>query len=168
MPAGCLLETIAAATEVADEGERYVPHDPVTGEPWPQWTSTVTESAQVLRECAVGIFIENLGIFSRGRDTLAAVPTANLVGSLVGYTFEIVGIGAAIQNMWVAATALGVVGTFMGDVAIAEASIRDLLGIDRDLVGVLALGLRDEAAGSRPHVRDVTDSGRVVWHEVDL
>ena len=45
----------------------------------------------------VAIFVENLGIFSHGRRVLAAALRPARAGELVGYGFELVGIGAAID-----------------------------------------------------------------------
>jgi nitroreductase len=159
-----MLGALADEVVAAPGADSYVPHDPVTGEPDDRWVSTVGESAEVLRSCAAAIFIENTGEFSRGRRTLASVPTEHLARSITGYTFEVIGLGAAIQNMWVAATALGVRGTFMGDVVVAEDTISSALGVAGDLVGVLALGY-SEAGPHRVRSIDPSDPARVVWHE---
>ena len=122
-------EEIATAAVAAEGADSYTPRDPVTGMPWPNWTSTVDLSAGVLRDCGAAIFVENLGEFSRGRGTLATVPRSHLVGSLVGYTFEVLGIGMAIENMWVAAAALGLGGSYLGDIVIVEELVRERLGL---------------------------------------
>ena len=158
------LLTEMADTAAASEGaDTYTPRDPLTGAPWPNWDSTVELSGDVLRDCAVGIFIENLGIFSRGRKTLAAVPTSHLVGSLVGYTFEVLGVGTAVENMWIAATALGLRGSFLGDIVIAEDTIREHLALKGDLVGVLALGYT-QADPEWVKEINVGDPNKAVWH----
>jgi len=159
-----MLHDLALAVATSEGADTYVPRDPTTGEPRPDWPSTVAESAEVLRGSATAIFIENRGAFSNGRRSLSAATRTNLVGSLVGYTFEILGIGAAVQNMWVAAHALGIQGTFMGDVVIAEDVISRRLGIHRDLVGVLALGYSEDSPPSDRIAYDIDDPGRVVWH----
>jgi hypothetical protein len=124
----------------------------------------VAESAEVLRSVPLGIFIENLGEFSKGRSTLASVPRDNLRGSLVAYTFEVLGIGAAIMNMWIAANSLGAQVAFMGDVCVAERAIAAKLGITRDLIGVLAVGYSHAPASEGRMYYDVSDETRVVWH----
>ena len=73
----------------------------------PQYTSTVLDSADVLLDVPATVWIENLGAFSAGRQTLLNIPKEALAGSLEGYGLELIGIGAAIENMWVAANALG-------------------------------------------------------------
>ena len=155
------LAHLVAASEGADT---YVPRDPTTGQPRPDWPSTVVESASVLQKAATGIFIENRGVFSDGRRALSGATQTNLEGSLVGYTFEVLGVGAAIENMFLAAHALGVQGTFMGDVVIAEEAISLRLGIKRDLIGVLALGYSSEPVSTQRVAYNLDDPDRVIWH----
>lgn len=137
------LRRIADAVQYAKDADTYVPVDPRTGLPRSDWPSTVAESAEVLRQVPLGIFVENLGEFSFGRSTVAGLRGESLEAALVGYTFEVIGLGAAVQNMWISAHLHGLVGVFMGDVVIAEALIRDVLGMRGDFVGVLALGYSD-------------------------
>lgn len=135
-----LLQVISAAAIASPGVEEYVPSDPVTARPREDWPSTVVESAEVLRSVPAAIFVENLGPFSGGRSTLCTVPREHLTDALVGYGFELLGVGAAIQNLWLAAEALGLGAVYMGDVVIAEREIRARLGMEGDLMGVLALG----------------------------
>lgn len=159
-----LLRELADEVATADGADTYVPHDPETGRIRTDWPSSVAESAAVLASVPVAIFIENLGAFSKGRATLASVPNENLRGSLVAYTFEVLGIGAALTNMWIAAISLGVQAVFMGDICVAEKRIAEKLGLQRDLVGVLALGYsRAPVSPDRVHY-DISDQTRVVWH----
>lgn len=158
-----LLTEIADAAVASEGADTYTPRDPLTGEPWPNWDSTVELSGDLLRACGVGIFVENLGEFSRGRATLASVPTSHLMGSIVGYTFEILGVGMAIENMWIGATALGLRGSYLGDIVIAEDMIRERLGLQGDLVGVLALGYTTAQPEWLKHL-DAKDGDRTVWH----
>jgi nitroreductase len=159
-----LLRELAMDVEAAEGADSYVPRDPSSGKPRSDWPSTVVESAGVLRDSSAAIFVENRGMFSDGRRNLSAATKRNLVGSLVGYTFEVIGIGAAIENMFIAAHALGVQGAFMGDVVIAESRISRRLGIELDLVGVLALGYSDAPRPRDRVVYDVDDHDRVIWH----
>jgi len=159
------LAALADAVERATGADEYVPHDPATGKPRPAYVSTVRESAQVLRDVSAAIFMENRGLFSNGRSALASASRPALAGSLVGFGLEMVGIGAAIENMWLAAEALGVRVAFMGDVAIAEDEICHRLNIAGDLVGVLALGFSDVPPPTRRQRLDEHDADHVVWHE---
>lgn len=118
----------------------YVPHDPATGLPRPEYRSTVVDSGEVLRAVSLAVFVENLGPFSRGLDALVDTDERGLRSALFGYGLEMVGVGAAIENMWLAAHALGLSAALLGDVAIAELEIAAVLGLTGDLVGVLAVG----------------------------
>ena len=158
------LDRLATAVATAEGADTYVPRDPATGIPRADWPSTVVESAEVLRSASAAIFVENRGAFSDGRRTLTTTTGDRLAGSLVGYTFEVLGIGAAIQNMWLAANSLGVVGTYLGDVVIAEPIIAAELGIALDLVGVLVLAYSDAPAKPERVIYDLDDEERVVWH----
>jgi nitroreductase len=157
---GDLADTVA----MADGADSYVPKDPLTGVARPDWPSSVAESAAVLRSVPLGIFVENVGAFSRGRGVLASISQENLRGCLVGYTMEIIGIGAAIMNMLLAASSLGVQALFMGDVCVAERAIAAKLGFSCDLIGVLAIGYSQAPVSPNRVHYDVSDETRVVWH----
>lgn len=160
---GDLLDEMACAVEGARDTETYVPHDPVTGRPRPEWPSTVLQSAAALRSARVAIFIENSGAFSRGRQALVIATREALEVSIVGYGLEILGVGAAIENMWIAAVAHGVSGVFMGDILIAESLIKARLGIECDLAGVLALGYTTGEELVPQQTRGELDPARVHW-----
>jgi len=155
------LEALADAVQSANDIKEFVPADPATGLPREDWSSTVIESAGVLRMASICIFIENLGAFSDGRRAIAGARREHLENLLIGYSVEIIGLGAAIENMWLAANAHGLGGVFMGDVLIAEEDIRQRLHMRGDLVGVLALGYCD----GRPVGERVFLDGRVVRHD---
>jgi nitroreductase len=154
------LHALADAVQHARDAARYAPIDPSTGR-LRRWDSTVAESATVLRSVPLGIFVENLGPFSGGRAAVAAADVALIQSALVGYGLELASLGAAIENMWLAAHGLGLVGVFMGDVAVAEEEIAQRLGLEGDLVGVLALGHPGPDATPVPKR---IEEGRVVHH----
>lgn len=156
-----LLVELADLVQDATDAENYVPIDPETGEPHPDWPSTVTDSADVLRQVSLGIFVENRGEFSGGRHTIARASPKDLDAALVGYTLEVLGLGAAIENMWLAAQSYQLRGLFMGDILIAEDEIRERLRMSGDLVGVLALGY----STGRPRTERFWEDGRMVLHD---
>jgi len=156
---GQALNEIANAVQFAKEIDKFVPEDPATGLPR-EWGSTVAESAQVLREVGVGIFIENTGEFSNGRNSLLNSRCEATGSGLIGYGLEMIGLGAMIENMWLSAHALGLGGVFMGDILVAEEEIKQRLRFSGDLVGVLALGYT--AMQPRPKILK-PDS--VVYHQ---
>lgn len=152
----------AVADDVIQENARadaaFVPLDPASGQAHTRWSSTVVESAQVLREVPVGVFIENRGEFSHDR---RAVATADdVTAAVLTYSLEILGIGAAVENLLIAAGCLGLGGVFIGDILIAEQAIRERLGMEGDLVGVVAIG-----HGPTPAEPRAVQDGRLVWHE---
>ena len=160
-----LLDRIADAAATAPGVETYVPHDPLTGSPHVHWTSSVLESAAMLREVPAAIFVENRGVFSGGRKTLKVAHPDAVRESLTSYGFECVGIGAAIENMWISALSLGLSAFFQGDVVIAEPVIAEHLKIDGDVIGVLGLGYSTASplpARLSPAATQV--DAPVVWH----
>lgn len=72
-----------------------------------------------------------------------------------------IGIGAAIMNMWIAALSLGVQATFMGDICVAKKAIASKLGLRSDLAGALVIGY--PAAGAPQPPSKPIDDERVVW-----
>lgn len=155
-----VLHEFADAVRDARQAERYVPIDPTDGKPR-GWSSTVVESAEILRTVRLGLFVENRGEFSGGCHAVAEAADAVRHSALIGYGLEMIGLGAAIQNMWLAAQAEGLRGVFMGDIAIASAVIRARLTFDGDLVGALAVGYTPEAPTPKYLAPD-----RVVRHDV--
>lgn len=136
------LKGIAKHIEAVTDSRKddFVPHDPSTGRPRASYSSTVSESAEVLRQVPLGIFIENSGKFTNSRHNVAEADRTAMHGALIGVGLEYIGLGASIQNMWLAAQSHGLRGVFMGDILIVEGYIRDELGMSGDLVGILALG----------------------------
>lgn len=157
-----VLVDLADAARSAEDADTYVPYDPSTGAPHPQYQSSVAESADVLAGASAAIFIENRGVFSGGRGALVNAPRDALASSITGYGFELIGLGAAIENMWLAANSLGIGATFMGDVVIVEQAIKRVVSVNGDVVGVLALGhLRPDTT---PHPRPAHESDLAVWY----
>jgi nitroreductase len=161
-----LLAELADAMERSPGLDSYVPMDPLTGKPRPDIPSTVLLSASILRQAAIGIFVENRSPFGRSRQSIVEAIQSGRIGSLIGYSFEVLGIGAAIENMWVAAESFGLRGCYLGDVVIAEDEVRRRLGMQDDLIGVLALGYSDEPIRPRLLADALSDPTHVVWHSV--
>lgn len=157
-----VLDEVARLVKDHDEVDTYVPVDPRTGAGNPGFESTVLASAEVLEAVPLAVFVENLGSFGGGRQSLLSASTELLRQALVGFQFELLGIGGAIQNMWLTAVDLGLAGVFMGDVLVAENEICDLLGCTGDLVGVLALGYSETEP---PPVAAPDAPERVVRHD---
>lgn len=75
---------------------------------------------------------------------------------------DIQSIGAAIQNMLLAAEELGLGSLWIADVLYAYCAIREWIGTRQELVAAVALGYPDEAPGPRPRKpwRELTE-----WRE---
>jgi len=153
------LDKIANLVQANKQADSFVPIDPETGVPR-EWSSTVAESAQILREISLGLFIENQAPFSGGRSTVIAAGEDFRPSAVEGYGFEIMGMGAMVENMWLTARAHRLEGVFMGDVLVSDDEINNILGIEGDLVGVLALGYTDQ----EPHPK-ILKSGAVIFHD---
>ena len=158
-----LLELLAQAVQQAPGADEYVPHDPETVARGPHMCQP---SASQPRCCAMfpPPYSLRTGACSARPDTLAKVSRPALAASLVGYGLEMIGIGACVENMWLAAEALGVQVAFMGDVVVADDEIRRRLRIAGDLVGVLALGYSAVSIPGRRQSLDESDPNHVIWH----
>lgn len=157
-----LITEIADRVAKSPDADSYVPSDPEAGRSRPLWMSTVVESAAVLRNAPAAIFVENLGKFSGGRRRLVQLQRDALAGVLIAYMLECAGIGAAVENMWLAAEALGLKASFMGDVGVEEEYVTRRLSMDGELVGALALGYSNLVPEVKRAVDD--DIDRVHWH----
>jgi hypothetical protein len=72
---------------------------------------------------------------------------------------EYVGLGACIENIWLAAESNGVRGAFIGDLLICEGYIKHRLSMIGDVVGAVALGYSDIEVQGKPLNRE-----NVIWH----
>ena len=156
-----LLAAIADAADRSPEVECYVPVDAAVGQPNRDWRSTVNESSQVLRDASLAIFVENRCEFSSGRKAIFQASAEIRSAALIGYSLELLGIGAAIQNMWLVATAYGMQAVFMGDLLIVEDLISAELGFDGELIGIFVAGF---GFGSAYRLERFYESDRVVRH----
>lgn len=159
------LDAIAAAAEAADDVDTYVPPDPMTGQPSPLFESTVRESAAALRDAPCAIALENRGVYIKDVNWLASREPEVLARTLTAYGLEAMGLGTALENMWLAANSLGLQAAFLGDLAVASPAARGILGLDGDLIGLLVLG---SSTATPPPRRDPPAETQaetpVVWH----
>lgn len=158
------LAEIARDMESDPGADRYVPHDPSTGEPRSRFRSTVGDSADVLRRVSTAIFIENRAPFSNGWAGFQDLPAERLKSALFAYALENIGVGAAVENMWLAAESLGLRAAFLGDAAIATPTVNRLLGLTGEFAGVLVLGRSDSRPRPPMDVPDGDESTRAVWY----
>lgn len=68
------------------------------------------------------------------------------------YIWDILGVGAAIENLLITATALGLGTVWLGSTVLRAEAVKELLGIPEEvhLVAVIPLGYPDESPPSRP------------------
>lgn len=154
-----LLASISDAMTQDPRATAYIPIESGTGTPRGQFSSSVAESATVLRSVGLALFVEDNCSFSGGRSSFHR-GDRHLKEALLGYAFEIFGVAAAVQNMWLAAQTLGLAGVFIGDVVIAEPIVKSHLGLQGDLIGALAIGHSD----APPHAGRRQLAGRAVIH----
>lgn len=155
-----ICKNIAEHVESAKGFDEFVPCDPKTGKPRKEFSSSVIESASILRTAPLAIFVENRGFFSNTRtETEEALRRGNDT-ELIGLCMEYIGLGMAIENMLLAARAQGLSGVFMGDVLIAEEFIQGKLGMKGDLAGVICLGYSTQEPDPKKLKKD-----NVVWHK---
>lgn len=159
-----LLATIADLVVKHRGGDTYVPHDPATGRPQVRYASTVDPSGQILASVPLAVFVENVGPFSHGLAAILAADEQARRSALFGYGLEMVGVGAAIENMWLAASALGLCAVLLSDVAIAEPEVATVLGLVGDLVGALAIGRSAHRPSPPMDLAALPDVDRVVRH----
>lgn len=162
------LDAIAAAMRDARNVGSYVPHDPLTGAARPEYRSTVVDSAAVLEEAPLAIVIEHVAPFSRGLDQVANTAPERLRSTLFGLALEMIGVGAAIENMWIAALDQGLQGCFLGDTAIGEDRVQQLLGCDGDILGALVFGHSAAAPVPPMDTPARPDLNRIVYHGPSL
>jgi nitroreductase len=110
-----------------------------------EWTAKIMERAPVT------VFVLN----ENAEDVKPITDAGKFLGSLV----DVQSIGAAIQNMLLAALELGVGSLWICDVFYAYEELRAWLGTDRQMIAAVSFGYADEAPGARPRkaVEEVTE-----------
>lgn len=162
-----LLTRIADLVVHDRDAGTYVPLDPKTGKPNRKYSSTVVASGKTLGSASIGIFVENLGPYSRGLESIVQVDDQIRRSVLFNYGLEMIGIGAAMENMWLAACALGYSATLMVDVVVAEKEIAPLLGLRGDLVAALAIGKSNGTPTKPMDLPPMGGTARAVIHDTD-
>jgi nitroreductase len=100
----------------------------------------VADSADIVASVPLAIVVENLAPFTRGMEGIAPDDAETRAQAAFSLALEMVGVGAAIENMWLAAEALGLCGCFLADAAIVEDTIRAATQATGPILGLLALG----------------------------
>ena len=115
----------------------YGPSDPVTGKVLKTATDSTAASVKIIKEANALILIFNRAPFTKNIGTVVKNLSSK---TLYTYLLEIVGIGAAVENMLLAAHGLNLGAVFLCDIYPAQKMIKKFFKIKYDLVGAIALG----------------------------
>ncbi len=130
------------------------PSDPTTGKIKKGYKSSIKASGGIIKESPIIIVIENTCPFSGGRRKVRLSKFSNAIN---GHDSEFVSLGAAIQNMSLAAHDLGLSSVIICDAIAEEEKIKKLLKLKGDLVAILPIGY--PAYKAKP--KTVNSSGKV-------
>lgn len=128
--------------------------------------------AEVLRQRCAGMLVGFHAVMEQGAKIIDAAPAVMVVWNRCPLScrlervkdmareyiehvksYEIQSVAAAIENIWLAATGLGLGMAWLGIPAFCEREINALLGVRGTLVAVLALGYPKGARGEAPTTR---------------
>jgi len=118
--------------------ESPVPIDARTGKKAKGSFDTVEESIQTISEASALIIVFNRGPFSGGCQEVIDNPRGGR--ALYTYASEIIGVGAAIQNILLAAHAIGLGAVYMADPYPARIHIQKALKTECEMLGTIAVG----------------------------
>lgn len=99
---------------------------------------STSDSIQSIREAPVLILIFNRGPMSGGNNEVIKNPRGGR--SLYTYACEMLGIGAAVQSMMLAAHALGLGSVYMADSYPARDAVQKALKTNCEMIGSMAIG----------------------------
>jgi nitroreductase len=154
-----LIAWISEQMMAAPGREEFVPVDPLSGQPHPGHVSTVAASAAVIAAVPLVIVVESLEPFSSAASGARAPGADQFAIRLDAFA-----VGAAVQNMWLAATSFGLAGVFLADAAVASDAIVPRLGLKGALFGALALGYSRVDATPPMNAALLPEIERAVWH----
>lgn len=103
---------------------------------------------KVMRAAPVLIMIENIN----GRSPYLDIDADNRITEIC----DTLSIGASVQNILLAATALGYGSLWIANTCFAYPELVDYIGIKGQLVGAVSLGIADENPDSRPR-KDISE-----------
>jgi nitroreductase len=113
------------------------------------WDSTAC-SIEIIKRAQVLLVLFNKGTFLKNRKYLSKIIVDSVeTGAIYTYGIEILGIGACMQNILLAAHVLGLGAVALGDLYPAEPMIQKKFKIKYDLVIGIALGYPAYKAGKR-------------------
>ncbi len=114
------------------------PSDPNTGKIKEGYFSSIKASGEIINNAPILIIVENTCPFSGGRSNVMNSSFRN--NAINGHDSEFLSLGAALENICLAAYALGLATVIIADVVAEEKKIKNLLNLKGDLVAALPLG----------------------------
>jgi nitroreductase len=100
--------------------------------------NSTAESVQTIKKASVLILVFNRSPLAGGKEYVIQNPREGR--SLYTYGGEMIGIGAAVQNMLLVAHSLGLGGVYMADSYPGRVAVQNHLKTEAEMVGSLALG----------------------------
>lgn len=113
------------------------PSDPSTGKIKKGYQSSIKASGALMREAPMLIVVENICPFSGSRKD---VMNSKFPNAINGHDSEFISLGAAIENMSLAAHGLGLSSVIVCDAIAEEQNIKKLLDMKGDLAAILPIG----------------------------
>lgn len=114
------------------------PCDPDTGKIKAGVLTSIKASGVIITKSPLVVVIENTCPFSGGRKKVMAGKFKDR--AIGGHDSEFLSLGAAMENISLAAHALGLGSVIMADVIAEEEKIKQLLGFEGDLVCAICIG----------------------------
>ena len=131
-------EYIASIIERKTQKEDRVPINAETGEVATGAFDSTDASVQTIREAPVIVLVFNRAPMSGGNKQVMLNPRGGR--SVYTYAGEMIGIGAAAENILLAAHALGLGAVYMADSYPARIEIQEMLKTEAEMIGSIAIG----------------------------
>lgn len=123
------------------------PCDPWLGKINDKFRASIKASGFITKKAPVLIVVENTCPFSHNR---AAVMKGRFEGRAIGgHDSELISLGAAIENISLAAHALGLGTVIICDILAEEEKVKQKLGLKGDLIAFLPLGYSSQKPGPK-------------------
>jgi nitroreductase len=133
-------DLISRWTEEESKVIKNIPIDPKTGKQNDKWFDSTYESSQIIKKCSCLILVYNNSPYSGGIQVVVDAVRKENIEYLNAYTVELIGIGAAIENMLLAAHFLGLGGVCLRDLIVCQQKIKEYFRIEYDLIAGIAIG----------------------------
>lgn len=119
---------------------------------WGANIGSAEHTARIMEQAPVTVFVFNEDVKRAEQEKLQEI------GRYIWHVVNVQSIGAAIQNMLLAACELGVGSLWIGDVFVATDALSDFCGQDCEMVAAISFGYADEQPAARPRkaVSEVT------------